>query len=88
MTRDAGFNILYFAGLGERLGRQQEIYTEQPLPLTVAELLLRLAARSGLWQQALTAPNIRCAVNQQVATSEHTLRPGDEVAFFPPVTGG
>jgi molybdopterin synthase sulfur carrier subunit len=35
-----------------------------------------------------TAKNLRCAVNQEMASADTVLKAGDEVAFFPPVTGG
>jgi molybdopterin converting factor small subunit len=55
----------------------------------VADLVTWLA---GLDQRHAAAfkdrETVRCAVNQEFADSATTLRPGDEVAFFPPVTGG
>jgi molybdopterin synthase sulfur carrier subunit len=46
-------------------------------------------ARGGVWATALAQGRpIRVAVNQEMAEPSTTLRPGDEVAFFPPVTGG
>ena len=45
-------------------------------------------ARGPLWAEALDKPDLRCARNQQVADLQAPLEDGDEVAFFPPVTGG
>ncbi|HNC52292.1 MAG TPA: molybdopterin converting factor subunit 1 [Accumulibacter sp.] len=80
--------ILYFASLRERIGQAGE---ELELPAGVADvagLIAFLAGRGGAWESLATARNLRYAVNQQVVTRAAPVRPGDEVAFFPPVTGG
>lgn len=80
--------IFYFAGLRERLGQGSE---ELELPAGVGDVAaLRdlLAARGGAWESLATLRNLRYAVNQQMARPDSPLRAGDEVAFFPPVTGG
>jgi molybdopterin synthase sulfur carrier subunit len=82
--------VLYFASLRERLGKSRE---ELPLPngapTTVASLVEALRAREAPWREAF-APGTswRVAVNQRMADPATPLRAGDEVAFFPPVTGG
>ena len=79
--------ILYFAGLREQLGRPGE-ELESPAS-TVAALRTQLMARGGAWQSALAQGKaLRVAVNQEMAQPDTALKPGDEVAFFPPVTGG
>lgn len=81
--------LLYFAWLRERLGRAEE---ELELPTsvkTVGELRLWLAAREAARGRTLGEPGIiRTAVNQEIAGPETRLSDGDEVAFFPPMTGG
>lgn len=80
--------LLYFAGLRETLGFASE---EMPLPAgvaTVAGLRAHLAARGGAWEVFATSKSLRAAVNQAMAGAEAPVREGDEVAFFPPVTGG
>jgi molybdopterin synthase sulfur carrier subunit len=81
--------ILYFAWLRERIGSSQE---ELPLPegvRTVSDLVDHLSTRSlGHVSAFQNRRTIRCAVNQEFADPSHPLHPGDEVAFFPPVTGG
>lgn len=74
--------VLLFASLRERYGRG------------ALELeLITTTSVGGLWQQ-LSGSNehlpqrVFCAVNQQFVDQEVMLRDGDEVAFFPPVTGG
>lgn len=80
--------ILYFAGLREQIGQGGE---ELDLPagvLDIAGLIHFLAARGGQWPSLATVRNLRYAVNQEMARLDTPLCPGDEVAFFPPVTGG
>lgn len=81
--------LLYFAWLRERVGRAEEAL---PLPdgvHTVADLMDHLAARDAAHAAAFDSRrSVRCAVNQEFAPLTTTLHPGDEVAFFPPVTGG
>lgn len=80
--------ILYFASLRETLGLGAE---EIALPSDVndvAGLLKFLMARGGDWEKLATVKNLRYAVNQDMARQDSTIKVGDEVAFFPPVTGG
>ena len=79
--------MLYFASLRERVGTSGE-EVEVPEPASVADLVRWLAARDGPWQALPTFRNLRFAVNQEIARSDTPLAEGDEVAFFPPVTGG
>ncbi|MBV8089080.1 MAG: molybdopterin converting factor subunit 1 [Alphaproteobacteria bacterium] len=81
--------LLYFAWLRARIGCAEE---EIELPRDVrdvAALLDWLKARGGRYTEALRDLSvIRVAVNQEYVGREHPLREGDEVAIFPPVTGG
>jgi len=79
--------VLYFAGLREQVGTPGEDLDVSPA--TVAGLRTFLMARGGAWQSALAhGKALRVAVNQQMAQPTTQVKPGDEVAFFPPVTGG
>ena len=81
--------LLYFAWVREQIGRDSE---EIALPAdvqTVAALLDWLRSRGDGYAQALEDLSvIRVAVNQEFAAPDHAVADGDEVALFPPVTGG
>jgi molybdopterin synthase sulfur carrier subunit len=81
--------LLYFAGLREQLGKPGEDLELADSVSTVAGLRTLLMARGGAWQAALAQGKaLRVAVNQEMAQATTPVKPGDEVAFFPPVTGG
>ena len=78
--------ILYFAGLKEALGMAGET-VELPVGLASVGALRDWLVGQG--RAALgTAKNLRCAVNQEMVRLDAAVRDGDEIAFFPPVTGG
>ena len=79
--------LLYFASLRERLGHASERLAEHPA--TVGDLRAMLADRGGEWSSVFAGDQqVLVAVNQEMAVNEATLSDGDEVGFFPPVTGG
>ena len=82
--------LLYFASLRESLGRSRE---QVPLPApgtpTIASLVEALRSRGAQWSDAFApGKSWRVAVNQQMADLATPVKVGDEIAFFPPVTGG
>jgi len=81
--------LLYFARLREDLGCAEEDIVLPPGVDTVAGLRAHLMARGSAWRQGLAQGRaLQVAVNQDVAQPDTPVKPGDEVAFFPPVTGG
>lgn len=81
--------ILYFAWLKERIGSGEEEVTPPDGVGTVGALLHWLAGRSEGHAAAFADPAVvRAAVNQEHAGPETPVKAQDEVAFFPPVTGG
>jgi molybdopterin synthase sulfur carrier subunit len=81
--------LLYFAWLRARIGCAEEEVELPPRVRDVAGLLDWLKARGGAYTEALRDLSVvRVAVNQDYVGREHLLREGDEVAIFPPVTGG
>jgi molybdopterin converting factor subunit 1 len=82
-------HILYFAWLRERVSTAEERIALPPDVSTVGELVAWLRERSPGHAAAFAAARmVRCAVNQEFADPGTQIRSGDEVAFFPPVTGG
>ena len=81
--------LLYFAWLRVKIGKAEEQLDLPPGVATVAALLDWLKSRGPGFAEALADPRIvRVAVNQEYVGWDHPVRPGDEVALFPPVTGG
>jgi molybdopterin converting factor subunit 1 len=81
--------ILYFAWLRERAGLGEEDIDLPDSVTDVAGLILWLRRRNEGFDSAFAQGRlVRCAVNQDFASPDTRLGPGDEVAFFPPVTGG
>ena len=86
---DTPVTLLYFAWLRERIGTAAEELTLPPHVETVANLVDYLAARGAGYADAFANRRaIRCAINQEFAPTSASVHPGDEIAFFPPVTGG
>lgn len=79
--------ILFFAQLRETVGTER-LDLEAPYPATVAALREQLIRKGDPWAQALSDSKLLVAVNQAMAHADTPLKAGDEVAFFPPVTGG
>ncbi|MET0378620.1 MAG: molybdopterin converting factor subunit 1 [Spongiibacteraceae bacterium] len=78
--------VRFFARIREQLATTE---LQWPAIATVSELVADLAHERGqAWAEALLAPQIIVAINQQVANRDSVIVDGDEVAFFPPVTGG
>jgi molybdopterin synthase sulfur carrier subunit len=82
-------SLRFFASVRETLGRSEEALTLPAGTLTVGDVRALLAARGGVWFDALAATRVlRTACNQVMCNPETPLLDGCEVAFFPPVTGG
>lgn len=80
-------DILYFASVKEKMGRGAESITVED-GITGARLVEFLANKGEPWQSVLTDSKLLIAVNQEMVGWDDIVRDGDEVAFFPPVTGG
>lgn len=80
--------VLFFGGLREVLGTSS-VSLDVPLAVTtVGALRDHLVAGGGVWVALAQTRNLRAAVNQSLVDMNAVVRDGDEVAFFPPVTGG
>ncbi len=73
--------VLYFASLREQMGRADD-HIEAGTATTVSEVWSRIS--EGVEMPA----NILCSINKEYVDAGHSVKDGDEVAFFPPVTGG
>lgn len=82
-------NILYFARFREKLGVEQEQFALSSAQQTVAMLMAELSERGENWKAIFNGPQqVLVAVNQEMVKPDAVLNDGDEVGFFPPVTGG
>ncbi len=80
--------ILYFAGLREAIGCGAESLALPAGVSTAAALRDHLAQLDPAHGALLQAKNLRVAVNQKMVGMDAPVAEGDEIAFFPPVTGG
>lgn len=81
--------VLYFARLREALGTSSERIALPQGVHSLNALRAYLAARGGIWAEELAdGRTLRAAVNQTMANGDEPIADGDEIAFFPPVTGG
>ncbi len=82
-------NILYFAWVREKVGTAVEEVTLPQNVTSVSGLIDWLKTRGSGYAEAFADESVvRVAVNQEYVSSDQALTNGDEVAFFPPVTGG
>lgn len=79
-------NVLYFASLRETLGTGSS-QLDYKVGLTVESVIAALIKQGDRWESALSG-QLLCSVNQEMVAMDAPLADGDEVALFPPVTGG
>ena len=81
--------LVYFAWVRELIGTDGETRDVPDDIATAGALIAWLAEKGAGYREALGNPErIRIAVNQTHVTGDHAIADGDEVALFPPVTGG
>ena len=80
-------NVLFFARLREQLSTDR-LQIEARENLTAEHIRKQLASKDDLWAKIMAADSLLVAVNQEVTDWSQQIKDGDEVAFFPPVTGG
>ncbi|WP_299013655.1 molybdopterin synthase sulfur carrier subunit [uncultured Photobacterium sp.] len=79
-------NVLFFAQVKELVGVDQlEVSAEFD---TAEALRAHLSERGDKWQLAMEPGKLLVAINQTICSLESSIKDGDEIAFFPPVTGG
>ncbi len=79
--------VLFFAQLRDQLG-VSELSLESAENPNVQVLLNNLKAKDESWERVLSSATLMVAINQTISNKTATLSSGDEVALFPPVTGG
>jgi cyclic pyranopterin phosphate synthase len=85
---DATVRVLFLAELRERLDLDSLALNLTTLSEATVGGLKRTLALRDPQLEALNDTRVLCAVNQDMVRDDHPLNAGDEVAFFPPVTGG
>ncbi len=81
--------ILYFASLRDRLQQDTEQMDLPPEISDMSGLMQHLRQRSGVWAEIFAEDQpVLCALNQEMAKLDTLISDGDEIGFFPPVTGG
>ncbi len=79
--------VQYFARYRETFGLEGEGLAWDPAWTCLDDVRRHLLARGGVWQ-TLAEPSLMCARNQALCRLDEPLAEGDEIAFFPTVTGG
>ena len=81
--------LLYFAWVRQMIGVSEEDYEAPDSAATARQLIEALRGRGPGFAEAFRdLARLRCAINQEHAGFDAAIKAGDEVAFFPPVTGG
>ncbi len=81
-------NVLFFAQVRELLGESTLAVEANESTSTAEGLRAQLAAKDEKWGKTLASDKLLVAVNQMISGWDTPVQDGDEVAFFPPVTGG
>ncbi|MGH8452272.1 molybdopterin converting factor subunit 1 [Pseudomonas sp.] len=80
--------VSYFARYRDQLGVGGEKIALDGSLRTIEDVRLHLCARGPIWQQVLGENSLMCALNHELCTPGAVIEDFDEIAFFPPVTGG
>ncbi|HEY5237803.1 MAG TPA: molybdopterin converting factor subunit 1 [Rhizomicrobium sp.] len=81
--------VLYFAWVRQKIGVAEETLALPEGVKNVADMAAHLRARGAGYAEALADVNrVRAAVNREHVSFDAAVNDGDEIAFFPPVTGG
>jgi len=81
-------HLQYFARFREQLGTEAESLPWKPTLSSLRDVRDLLIARGAPWAATLGHAGLMCARNQELCSLDEPLLDGDDIAFFPPVTGG
>ena len=82
-------NILYFSWIKDKLGKAKENITVDQNISNVAELITFLESKDETYKEVFKdISSIRVSINMETANMEDPISINDEIAFFPPMTGG
>ncbi|MFT5593812.1 MAG: molybdopterin synthase sulfur carrier subunit [Oceanicoccus sp.] len=79
--------ILFFAQLRELL-KTSELKLDIVAPCSVSQVKQKIIALHPQWESFISGSALMASVNQELVSDDHMVQAFDEVAFFPPVTGG
>jgi len=79
--------IVFFAALREQLNCAELSIPANEVS-SIADIKTKLADKNEHWQQVFSNGALLCALNHDMVQADAEVKSGDEVAFFPPVTGG
>lgn len=81
--------IIYFASLRDRIGRAEEQLELPAQVATLSDLIAHLSELHGaVWSEQINSTPVLTAINHEMCERSQSIKDGDEIAFFPPVTGG
>lgn len=81
--------IVFFADIKEKLKTESlDLNPSDLTGKTIDDIISHLSEKGDIWKTTLNEKNILCAVNKQLVKRNYVINPSDEIAFFPPVTGG
>lgn len=78
--------IVFFAQIRELIGENSIELNAKGM--TVEQLIEQLSLTNDKWSLALKEHTVLCAINKSLVDHQYLIQPNDEIAFFPPVTGG
>jgi molybdopterin synthase sulfur carrier subunit len=79
--------VVFFAALREQLACSELTLSTENIS-TIADVKQQLSTKDAHWQQVFSNSSLLSAVNHDMVDNSYLVSSGDEVAFFPPVTGG
>ena len=81
--------ILYFSWVKDKIGKNEEVINISEEINTVLDLINLLVKKNNDYKKAFdNLESLRVSINMQVASFDDKIQNQDEVAFFPPMTGG